>query len=334
MTSFTLDALRGDDVLGFLAALGVLRLCTDHLDDPDVGVGWPEGPWNAAVLRTSAASSVDELADRLSSVVEDTKAAGRLLPGIDDLPIRSTGNVDPMRYRVSFGAGRELASVALERGRLHSTWLRSLLSTSGLEQAKDMEDGLALAPSPLLDAGPGTVHMSRTLASSLNALSGPATLRAGLAGWRRVDYLAAYLDHRADRVAARGQDPKRELTSYGEPGAAWLALMAIPVFELRATAEGGVSAPGWSGPQRRILTWPVWQPILGLSAILSLLDHPIVRAAPRDRPGPRLSALGVTAVYSVHRRNAGKYSAALGPATLVWPTSRTTAGRDARRAGR
>lgn len=325
MSVIRLEALRGDDALGFLAAVGTLRLCVDDLDDPGAALGWPDGPWNAAALSTSAASSVDELAERIFVIVDETRAAGRLLPGVDAYPLRAGGaggSADPMNRRLSFEDGRGLASSASDRGPAFSRWLRGTVSTSGVEAHKDDATKAGLAPSPFFDVGPGTVHMARTLTFSLKGVDGAAGISAGLAAWRRVDFLGAYLDHRADRNTALGQHPKRKITSYGEPGATWLALMAIPLFEMRGTDSGGVAVTRWSGRTRRRFVWPTWRPALGRAAITALLDHPEIRVVERGKPrNDRLSALGVSGIYASDRLMAGNYAAALGAAKHLWPTT-------------
>lgn len=344
MNDIHLRALRGDDALGFLAALGTLRLCADDLGDRDARLGWPDGPWNAATLRTRLAASVDELAARLMEVVEETKSAGRLLPGVDAYPLQAggvSGSSDPMNRRLSFEDGRGLAASAVEAQPALSRWLRGTICTSAVEPHKDDATIGALAPSPIFDVGPGTVHMARTLSFSLGAISDVSVLVAAVSSWRRVDYLGAYLDHRADRNAALGQDTKHKFSSYGEPGATWLALMATPFFELRGTDRGGVAVVGWSGRTRRQFTWPVWRPSIDRGAVTALLDHPDVRDVEHERARPdrlndRLSALGISAVYAAGRKMAGNYAAALGAARQLWPrtTGATTGGRNGRRAGR
>lgn len=325
MTAIRLPALRGDDALGFLAAVGVLRLCSDELGEAAAGVGWPDGPWNGAVLECGAADSTGQLAEALFGVAESMRRDGRLLPGIDDYPLRAgdRGTTDPMNRRLSFEDGRGWSETALNRGRVFERWLRSTVSTSGVEPHKDDQTHWALVPSPTFDVGPGTVHMARTLAGALNDVVDRSTVEAGISRWRRVETVGAYLDHRADRNAAIGQNPRKDLPKYGEAGATWLALMATPLFEMRGTDRATVETVCWYARPRR-MCWPVWSGILTEASVVAMLDHPIVRRIVDGRQQvddpASLRTLGVEGLYRADRMMAGNYAAALGAARRIWPS--------------
>lgn len=324
MSEIELSALRGNDVLGFLAALGTLRLCSDDLGDTSATLAWPEGSWAPAVLCTTAATSTAELAGRLFDVVEQTRASGQLLAHVDGLPIASQGATDPMNRRLSVADGRRLAMTANDMGSspAFGQWLRALVATSGLEPHKDDASRQALVLSPVFDVGPGTVHVCRTLGAALAEIASRDTITCGLTRWRRTNTIGAYLDHRADREKAAGQDPRTDnYPKHGEPGATWLALMSTPLFDLRATDRGDAATVGWLTRPRRF-SWPVWTATLTVSAVSALLDHPSVRAVGARRGNAadgRLGALSVTAMFEAERRMAGNYAAALGPARQIWP---------------
>ena len=69
-------ALRGDDTLGFLAAVGLLELCTNGLELHGTRLGWTE---SHAVLEVPA-DGLDDLVERLAALAVQLQDEGRVLP--------------------------------------------------------------------------------------------------------------------------------------------------------------------------------------------------------------------------------------------------------------
>lgn len=319
MTALRLRALPADSVLGFLAAVGTLRLVTEELDDSAATLCWPDGPFSAASLQSDF-GSIESLVDALAGLVERTKSAGQLFPEVDGFPpVGDTETSADPTSRLSLEDGRGLAI----SGRRSTALLRWGQATVSMVPPIDRRTGDAgfLEKSRFLRAGPGTVWVPRTLAPVLE-LTTPTTLREAFDGWRRTDgFIGAYLDHRADVDKATGQG-KRDAPKRGVPGATFLALMSLPLFPVRSPDRFASETVGWVSARSvpKGFQWPVWSDPLGLASIAALVDHPEVAdvsGVPGQR-GRRLEALRVVALFRSLRISAGNNDAAMAAATVVW----------------
>ena len=322
-----LPALRGSDLLGFLAALGVLRLVTEELDCPSATLSWPNGPWNGAVLGGTPWATSDAVAEAIAAVAAEMRSVGALLPGVPGFPIRSESSTgaDPMRS-LSFADGRGLSTTAVDEPTEEALarWINAIVATDTIIESKG---GTVLARSRFFGAGPGTVWIERTLSKALDGAD-PVSLQSALVAWRRVDSVGAYLDHRADRDDALGQSSlKKPLAKYGEPGATWLALMALPLFTSRSPEPGVVETAAWTHPRRlrKGVHWATWARPLGLDAVRSVVDHPVLAQAARERPlsgrtHGLLAGLGISAVFRSVRMSSANSDAAMSAPTQLWPS--------------
>ena len=303
-----LRALRGNDPLGFLAALGVVWLC-----DRQLGIacrlGWPDGPANAASLDADGGPTGADLAALLRSVAVDTHVAGRPVPGLDGFPpTQEGGGSDPVR-NLSLDEGRGYARRALERPtEPWGEWVTAVASVAPMRLDKGKLNHSAFL------AGPGTVWLSRTLKKHLDAVVSDAdALPRALGRWRRrtIGLTGAYLDHRAFRDTGTTQQLDKAVLNRVEIGATWLALMAMPWFPMRADEQE--RAPCWH--ERRRFRWPVWSEVSDPDAVAVILDHPAVAF-----PDPAaLASLGVDAVYEAERRAGSDSDGPLGAARRLWP---------------
>ena len=169
MTGVELPALRGDNVLGFMAALGVLRLLDQELGAARSTLCWPNGAHSAAVIETSVATDVDSLAARLFDVVEGCKESGELVPGVAGLPLSSSGG-DPMN-KLSFRDGRGLSQSFADND-VAAEWLATMVGVSGPDENDE------LSRSRWWSVGPGPVTIAGTLAKALDV--SPMPIREAL----------------------------------------------------------------------------------------------------------------------------------------------------------
>lgn len=312
MSEITLDALRADTPLGFLAAVGVLRLATDELSLPTPRLGWPGGAGGPAVLSVDGDLDINGLAGSLYALVEDCRATDRLVPGLDGFPpnTKASSGSDPMRS-LSLGDTRDQCRQAWDDPIL-ARWIPAMIAVGS------HDDG-AVPLSQLLTVGPGTVWVERTMRGLLDEIGDAEVLRHALMSWRRVDSIGAYLDVRADVSAARAHASKGAAAKYGEPGASWLALMSLPMLPSRATPRGRVTV-GWRRvPGRTYFRYPVWNHLLPLAAVEVLVDHPAVALATRSSRRDDLANLGVVAVMESERLIAGNYNGPLGEPEDLMP---------------
>lgn len=303
MTLLPLPALRSDDTLGFLAALGVLELCTSTLR-LDARLGW-EGIGGGALLESRFASTTD-LAGALAEVAKDLKSTDQLVPGDVNqrlIPRRLSPEarqqkkhggredaIDPLRTDQE-SVLRLVEQVRLSQDQLSQRWIAALLAQIGPPDAKGQPI------SPLLPTSNQMVT-SVQLATYRDAVAANGMLLIeAFEGWRRYEDqggskvgVGALLDNRAIIRSVDHQEQRTEGHNRSVPGATWLALNSIPFFRI-ATCAPRALAVGWHVRPRR-LTWPVWTRPLDTWAVEVLLAHPAVAA----EDATDLAALGVMAI--------------------------------------
>jgi hypothetical protein len=279
-----LPALDGRDALGFLAALGVLRILTDEVRI-DAQLSFDET--SARALLHSPLRSVEEVTDALVDVIRAIPDGG-VIPGVPAIfPLGKAGvESDPMRVPRDqlrqtvcevTGGGPEPAL---------SRWIGAVVT----DLAVDAKGRVGLTP---YTAPAGQQSLRSFFAKPLDEVrKDPVTLiREALTGWRRVDgYTGEYLDHRVLRSAA--DHPSGKSVEAGVPGATWLAIMALPLLRLSGNGTS-VRATLWhsiAGRRQPVMTWPIWRQPLDTLGIVTLLEHPDL--------GPRATANGITVIQS------------------------------------
>lgn len=315
-TTIEIPALDGRDPLGFLAALGIARTLRDH----DVRLSWSSGSGAAQV--TSGIATIDDLASALAAAISEMDD-DEVAPGLDSsiLPNRSgskgsdPARIDPAKLR-SLITGRadpdELA------------WIRALWT----DLSDDKEGRCARSP---FNAPAGQQTFRSMFAKPLDHVRADPEgwMRDAVTRWTRVaGYTGEGLESRAMRDAAEVSDG--DSTSYGVPGATYLALLALPMFPVTGNGvlSGGATraasstrrlTPGWhrtppsAAPARMVFVWPLWRQPLDPLAISVLLDHPDVVSVAlaslqtdNGRRGekrlPALAPLGVWATVVASRR--------------------------------
>ena len=293
----SLGGIDGGNLLGFLATLGALRVCTEHLD-PDCKLSWDQtGSAFRPVLHTVPLTE-GEWTDRL---------AAALARGAADHPVRQwelwsgkapgpcRGDFDTSRQEADAGSRAKADFLAA----IGSDLSRRVPFDSPLRAPR--EDYMLGNLRTLLGDG----QSEKEIAAGLSAPLGAALFRA----WTYSDPLdnrSLKFDPAEDlRYALRWANPS------GDPsrkrrgnmlGANRLAVEALPLFTgvTRqadfATVACRRSDGGWH------LTWPLWRPPLGLDTIRSLLASASLAA---EDPGRELER-GVLAVYQCRRETVGK----------------------------
>ncbi|MFF5111517.1 hypothetical protein [Streptosporangium sp. NPDC000509] len=321
MNTVELSALDGRDPLGFLAALGVLRVLGD-----EVRLSFSDTTGCAQIH--SAFQNTDNIAGALRDIVEATDEDAALPALGPKFPLRpappsrardaeKTDESDPMRVlRPAYG--EHLYDRVEALGSEAVTWLSFLVTDLAVDRA-----GRAVLTPYMAPAGKQTVWTF--FRKSLEVVRAePSRLTEALTGWRRVDgFTGEYLDHRVLRSAA--DHPSGKSIPAGVPGATWLATQALPL--LRVTGDGhNVSATLWHRHNRRtVMIWPVWKPALDIHAVQVLLDHPCLRPSPTRQGRPTaveregLLPLGVFDVYGAERQpiEGGKSAGVLAPVHIA-----------------
>jgi hypothetical protein len=320
VTGLPLPALAGGTPLGFLAALGVLRLVTRHLPTgprPEARLAW--SPEDTSAVLVDAHADLDHLVADLQAVVA----------GVSDdavLP-RLSGDVPPPgeapdKLRLLRGAFRpeleRLLGAADDSVAFAETeaWLSALVTDLAVDDKGRAAISQWTAPA-------GKQSMRTMLEKPLAAVRhNPELLREALVAWRRhAGVTGEYLDHRALFDAVDSPDGRASMR--GVPGATWLALMAHPLFRTTSVGTRVVSS-GW---RSRRAVYPLWSRPLDVAGVSALLHHPAVAAATSATPSDGLALLSIFRLVAVERlRVDGQKSAgALVPVSFdaAGPVNRT-----------
>lgn len=290
-----LPALDGRLPLGFLAAVGTLRLISENYD-PATKLSW--SPTTVTPhLRTIAASDITGLTELLQTILrcdEDTRIPGmpRDFPPLQAAP-------DPLRATPSELARRVAEWQTHADPGLVADWTRALVTDLALDRKNAAEITPLAAPSGKQSFG---TMFTKTVDGTR---SRPSALHEAFAGWHRVDHCTGeYLDHHVLRDAADSTTGKS--IERGVPGATWLALMALPLFPVTGDSSGRRRGTGWQRiANREVMRWPLWRTPLDLHAVRCLIDHPALSLGTDHKVSSkhqvRLQRLEVFALGSARR---------------------------------
>lgn len=284
-TSTTIEApaLDGRDPLGFLAAVGLLRLLSPI---GPAKLSWDVGS-GCALLETEAVTLDDLVATAVDLITQI--GPDNLAPGLTSslLPNR-TSPTGPDPARLSIDHFADIVAATTDASSL--SWVRAIWT----DLADDTEGRCARTPFNA-PAGKQTLRSMFEKPLELVRQDPERWISEALTRWTRKEgYTGEGLESRAMRDAAEVNDGAS--TSYGVPGATYLALLALPSFPVRGAgvlAGGDKKArrrvrrltPGWqTAPGRRglVFGWPLWSRPLDLASVDVLLDHPEVASAVRS----------------------------------------------------
>jgi hypothetical protein len=292
-TDLRLEGIEPDNVLAFLALLGLLRAIEHERTALAPRVAWAGLPLRP-VIRVAAeitTRQMAEIAEQGCFALGSRQAVGAYKDISFDGAIARTLLQDAAR-----GDG-DVATL-------------SALMTDGARK----QDG-GVIPTPLcLMFGQGHQHFLERLAAVPTGratgaaakraanLRDPASIeRALFAPWQRGDATDGFRWDPADdrRYALRFGDPSSE-ASTTEHGANRLAAVALPLFTVLPARRFGRQALAVRGftfeHQATAFTWPLWEQFAGLATIVAMLDHP--ELAQRQ---PHLKSLGHLSIVDVRR---------------------------------
>lgn len=294
MNTVELPALDGREPLGFLAALGVLRVLTQESGIP---ARLSFSDTTACAHLHSPLQTTEDIAEALAEVVNSIEETA-VLPGIGaGFPPASGLGKDPLRwprqeYRQRAADIRRTRPLAADR------WLPCLTT----DLAVDAQGRGALSP---FIAPSGQQKIRTFFEMPLKAVrDNPEHLHEALTRWRRIEgFTGEYLDHRVLRSTA--DDPEgRAGREAGVPGATWLATMALPLFRLTGDGRKLRSTLWHRLAGDHVMIWPLWKPALDADAVRCLLEHPTLKPID-DHPTVSTTAwpaLGVFSVHGAHRQ--------------------------------
>jgi hypothetical protein len=320
-------ALTGPDAanpLGFLCALGTLRVASLVWPDRDIRMGWDRRStgWRP-ILSMATAVSEAELVEGIyrycrygpdggeSDLDGPPPGAAEAFPylAID----RNTSKIEPDEFRTHALDQRPQASA---EQRVFLDYLAAYGSDAVIDEGVIQDTALRTM------SGSGWQHFLETMLNLTEDLELRHIEEALLAPWRYRDPLKN-LSMRWDpsdlkQYALQATNPSddRNRRSGSVHGANRLAVEALPLLptmpvlrglspELATTGfEIAVSQPHW--------TWPVWGPAVSVSVVASLLAHPHLQRAVTDRERGRaareeLRRMGVRELFRSRRISVDYY---------------------------
>lgn len=278
-TRHRLDGLEPDNLLAFLALLGLLRALQKDDDDTGVRVSWSvDHPPIRPVLHLDAPTTETGL---VAAVIRGIRA---------------------LATEIDFGERKDLRVLRDEAADLLSKARDSQSAgvwSALVSDAAVLRDGTRLEPTPLcLMFGQGHQHFLARLASVPRLETPPARGRgraktevseeqslaeALFDQWRRPDPTESFRwDPKEDvRYALRANDPTdtktKETTQHG---ANRLAAIGLPLLTVSPQSHLGgnprlaVRGGGRDTRGRFTFSWPIWRDPISLSCVCHLLDHP------------------------------------------------------------
>jgi len=309
--SHRLDGLEPDNLLAFLALLGLLRALEAHDRDLDAGARLhPRAAWDidAPPLRPKLCFS--RAMDR-RELLEHAATGLETLAKAHDFDGRKNLDYSPTECR---GILEREATAASGRARERVDLVASLMSDAVIE-----DDGKSIDPTPLcLLSGGGRQYFLQRFAAVPRDADPPCRGRGKEAiavattevlkealfePWHRDDPLTSSFrwDPEEDiRYALRAGDPTDPTYKPGtQYGANRLAAIGLPVLTLVPEARARRVPPtiigGASSANRFSFAWPIWREPATLTAIRALLAHPKLH-----EPGA-LAYLGIVEVMVAKR---------------------------------
>jgi hypothetical protein len=270
MNTLTLPALYGRLPLGFLSALGVLRLLDKYTDDSP-RLSWC--PQDLTARLHTNRSSIQDIVNDLIKIVDSIPDDGVLLgvpinfPPPGEAPDKLL--LPPAKLQCYVKEFTPTPNPEID------AWLSSLLTDLSLDEPNRERE--ARVAKSLMIALSGKQSTRTMLQKPLERLRDNKNyLKEALLGWRRVDSVTGeYLDHQVLFDAA--DSGEGESTERGVPGATWLALMSYPLLRTTALGKQPITT-GWHYKPRqyRTLIYPLWTEPLDVYAVVALLEHPLM----------------------------------------------------------
>jgi hypothetical protein len=286
-----LPGLEADNLLAFLALLGLLRALETVKPSWVPRASWKGTPWTACLHLAEAA---DE-----NTVAKVAAHAVDLLSAKFDVDGRRDVKFDRAGYRAYAQKHRNDPTTA------------SLAAALTAEVPAKREGGLYAAPLVMM-FGQGHQHFLERLVAVPRCLNSPPDMRdpckiaeALFERWDRKDESDGFRwDPEEDqRYAMRFGNPSREGAAPTVHGANRLAAIGFLSFatapgDRRITAVGAFhDDEGWG------FAWPIWSEPLSRCAIEAFLSHPDLMSSEPQA----LRALGVQEVLYARRISNGKY---------------------------
>ncbi len=264
-----LPGLSGASPIGFLAALGMLRVLVEDRGR-DARLAWRHG--RAVLEGLELTDAIDELAANMEGrgdALEFTWAD-------------TTRGVTPEQYR------KAVAEAGGNR--------RALAFLAGWGTDAVVREG-SIA-STRFDMTSGQQKLLRNLRELVAARTNRRSLEIALLGGPYEAQSSFGLDPAAVRFHAHEPQAPTDTKRPGKLGLIWLAFEAIPLHPVLPVSASRTRTAGWRGGAASAYVWPLW------TAFLTLAEVSLLRALPVERLPDRL---GVTEIWAARYGASGKY---------------------------
>jgi hypothetical protein len=282
-----LEAIDGSNPLGFLVALGALRLSQLHWPEASVTVAWERaGRWRP---RLSGVPTTD----RREFCLELLGSPGVPVETFDGLGKNIT--VSPDVFRRFARKGREAATRKDRR-------VADFAAAFGCEDCRDEKRNRIQYTALCFITGSGHQDFLGTMAALMDSVKVTHLQEALFEGWQTRDkgFALRWDPGDAREYALRWNDPGPE-GAWTTWGANRLATEALPFFP--AYPSGARLLTTGFDRRRKEFTWPVWTDSLNCDEVKSLLSwDELQREAPQS---PVLKARGVQEVFRAARVRIG-----------------------------
>ncbi len=285
MREIELTGLDGSNLLGYLAALGTLRILTLAEPDRCIRMSWVErGFWTPLVEGTSA-ETPDEFLSLLASSVCGEESADESWKIGKDLTLSCVEFGGQMREALAKATHERRVSVdflaAFGCDVYGAGQKKELMSDTGFRTMSGAGHQHFLGFMLELAAGTGLEHLQRALFAPWDYADGRPSLR-----WDAADFRPHAL-----RAVDPSGDPIKTMR-----GANRLAIEALPLFPTAPKARRIRTIGFQEGEMGSEVWWPIWSDALELGTVKSL----VAAGDGRVRPG-------VAQVYRATRFTEGKY---------------------------
>lgn len=264
MNTITIAGLNGDQPIGFLAALGMLRILSRN--NPNTRMGWTEvdASWCPYFARESTELSLDCVAEELSAALQALSTEG-------DHGVAHFGDkigVDPSVFR---SHAQRSVTRWIDGARQDSidrddpSLVSSMMVAMGCDVVLDGNEKVANTPLSFSNGASGQYLLKdfREAAS----LCTDDRIKGTLEGTPELHQITSLnWDPRDQRAAAhRWIDPATDNAEV-DPGINALAFIGLSYFP--AIPGSKITSVGWAiHDERRGLRWPIWEPLLSSPSV-------------------------------------------------------------------
>lgn len=302
-----LSGVDGTNPLGFLTAVGALRVTTNAESDPDIPVRMRWEPSNAT------------WSPRLIGGPTDAEALARSIIAYVKQMDNTVWNLDkrlPFEQKKFHLAAGEQVHRAQQTHRYTIDVLSGLGTDSPDKGPEDSFRDTALRMVRSGDSnGQGFLHYARSIREETNLKD---LYEALFSHWvpTSARYSLRWEPLEAREYALGARNPGKE-SVMAVQGANFLALEALPLFPVVPTGRTARTTgfgDRTNGRERR-LVWPIWTEYLTLDAVRSLVTCRAVQADRRSKP--ELLELGIEAVFESRQYKPIQYYSNFAPAVRV-----------------